>query len=77
MRNGRGPVKVMLVNRTQSIDIRCEIDSFGNSFRGELTDEQGKTRSFSGWTEFATALTALVRVTDAPTNQANQEETSP
>jgi len=61
MKNERNPARVMLVNRPQSIDIRCEIDSIEESFRGELKNEQGNTRTFSGWTEFATALMAMAR----------------
>ena len=57
----------VLVTRTQSIDIRADIDSADGSFRGELSNEDGASRSFSGWTEFATALMALARDTDDPT----------
>jgi hypothetical protein len=55
---------LILVTRTQSIDIRCDIESIEGSFRGVLKDATGRSRSFSGWTEFATALMALVRDTD-------------
>lgn len=63
------PGKVMLMNRAQSIDIRCDIDSIEGPFRGELRNDQGISRSFSGWTEFATALMALAR----DTNDENKE----
>ncbi|MBK8293375.1 MAG: collagen-like protein [Solirubrobacterales bacterium] len=52
------PGKVMPMNNAQSIDIHCDIDSIEGSFRGELKNELGISRSFSGWTEFATALVA-------------------
>ena len=53
----------MLMNRAQSIDIHCDIDSIEGAFRGELKNEQGISRTFGGWTEFATALMALVSET--------------
>jgi hypothetical protein len=69
------PAKVMDMNRAQSIDIRCDIDSIEGSFRGELKNDQGISRSFSGWTEFATALMALARDTsnEATKNKDNEE----
>jgi len=73
MRNGGGQGKVMLMNRAQSIDIRCDIDSIEGAFRGELKNEQGISRSFSGWTEFATALMALVSDTKNEDSNDNEE----
>ncbi len=66
------PGKVMLMNHAQSIDIRCDIDSIEGSFHGELKNEQGISRSFSGWTEFATALMALAR--DTKNEDQNEKE---
>ena len=75
MRTALDPGKVMLMNRAQSIDIRCDIDSVEGSFRGELKNEQGISRSFSGWTEFATALMALASDTkNAINNQDINKE---
>jgi len=62
------------VTRTQSIDIRCDIDSIEGSFRGELKDASGRARSFSGWTEFATALMAMARDTENGTQPNPNEE---
>jgi len=61
MRNARDPIKVMLVTTPKSVDIRCDIDSLDGSFRGQLRNEDGTSRSFTGWTEFASVLMALAR----------------
>jgi hypothetical protein len=74
MRNPVCPDRVMVVNRPQSIDIRCEIDSLEESFRGQLRNERGITRSFRGWTEFATALMALARDTGNENSQSEEEK---
>lgn len=74
MRKGPNPGRVMLMNRAQSIDIRCDIDSIEGSFRGELKNEQGFSRSFSGWTEFATALMALAGDTSNELDNQNYNE---
>lgn len=76
MRNPESQARVIVVNRPQSIDIRCEIDSLEESFRGQLKNERGKTRSFRGWTEFATALMALARDTDNGNKNPNEEKAS-
>jgi len=73
MRNPTNPGKVMPMNRVQSIDIHCDIDSIEGSFRGELKNELGISRSFSGWTEFATALMALTRDTKNEIQNATEE----
>lgn len=73
MRNRRDTGILMLMSRNQSLNIRCEIESLEESFRGELENEQGVSRSFSGWTEFAAALVALARDT-AETNQTNETQ---
>lgn len=41
------------------IELRCEIDPKHESIRGEMSDRQGKTLAFSGWTEFAGAIVSL------------------
>ncbi len=74
MRNPMNPGKVMLMNPAQSIDIHCDIDSIEGSFRGELKNELGISRSFSGWTEFATALMALARDTKTELNKRDTTE---
>lgn len=63
----------MSMSQAQSIDIHCEIDSIEEAFRGELRNEQGISRSFSGWTEFATALMALVSETKNEAPNDNEE----
>jgi hypothetical protein len=70
------PGKVMIVNQTTSIDIRCDIESIEGSFRGELKNEQGTSRSFSGWTEFASALMELAgtKSTETQTEKLKQEK---
>lgn len=65
--------KVMLMNEAHSIDIHCDIDSIEGSFRGELKNELGISRSFSGWTEFATALMALASDTGNQNKNVNEE----
>jgi len=62
------------VTTNQSIDIHCDIDSIEGSFRGELSNEEGLSRSFSGWTEFATALMALARDTEPGNSKTKLEE---
>lgn len=74
MRTRRGAGILILVTRTQSIDIRCDIESLEGPFRGELRDASGRARSFSGWTEFATALMAMARDTEISTQSNPQEE---
>ncbi|MDQ2700500.1 MAG: hypothetical protein M3Y23_04130 [Actinomycetota bacterium] len=74
MRNCGAAGILMLVSRNQSLNIRCEIDSLEESFRGELENEQGVSRSFSGWTEFASALMALARDTTVTNNKQDIEE---
>jgi len=74
MRTGRSAGILMLVSRNQSLNIRCDIDSVEGSFRGELQNEQGESRSFSGWTEFASALVALARETPKTNPKTNIEE---
>lgn len=64
----------MLVTRSQSIDIHCDIDSIEGSFRGQLSNEEGASRSFSGWTEFASALVALAGNTDTKSKPDNEIE---
>jgi len=67
--------KVMLVTtRTQSIDIQCDIDSIEGSVRGVLKDAAGRSRAFSGWTEFASALMAMARDTETETSSQTNEE---
>ena len=74
--NRTGSRDSVLVSKSQSIDIHADIDSIDGSFRGELSNESGVSRSFSGWTEFATALVALAEVkgTTEPENP-NEENT--
>lgn len=74
MRNVMDSDKVMLVTGTQSIDIQCDIDSIEGSVRGVLKDAAGRSRTFSGWTEFASALMAMARDTEKETNSITQEE---
>lgn len=73
MRRTIDPGKVMLMNRAQSIDIRCDIDSIDGAFRGELKNEKGISRSFSGWTEFATALMVLASDTKNEVQNINEK----
>jgi|GEM_PF-3693419 hypothetical protein len=49
------------MTRVHRIDLRCRIDRENESIRGEMTDRQGNSLSFDGWTEFATALVSLAR----------------
>lgn len=65
---------LIIVSRNQTLNIRCDIDSVEGAIRGELDDGQGVSRSFNGWTEFATALMALVRDTQDKSPKANIEE---
>ena len=74
MRNRGAAGILILVPRNQSLNIRCEIESIEGSFRGELENEQGVSRSFSGWTEFATALMALARDTGNTNPKTDIEE---
>ncbi|MDQ2621563.1 MAG: hypothetical protein M3Y45_00825 [Actinomycetota bacterium] len=45
---------------TETIEISCEVESANGSIRGLVRDRQGNQLSFTGWTEFASALTALI-----------------
>lgn len=74
MRFEGGPGILMIVSRNQTLNIRCDIDSVEGAIRGELDDGQGVSRSFNGWTEFATALMALVRDTKDKSPKPNIEE---
>ena len=77
MRFGSGAGILMLVSRNQTLNIRCDIDSVEGAIRGELDDGQGVSRSFNGWTEFASALMALVRDTPDKSPTTSIEETTP
>lgn len=73
-----GHGNLMVVSRTQTFEIRCEIDSVEGSLRGVLRNERGISRPFSGWTEFATALMALARDArhETETKKIEEEQTS-
>jgi len=47
--------------RVHHIELLCEIDPHHESIHGEMSDRQGTTLSFTGWTEFAGALMRLAR----------------
>ena len=74
MRNVMDSDRVMLVTRTQSIDIQCDIDSIEGSVRGVLKDAAGRSRAFSGWTEFASALMAMARDRETEVSSKTNEE---
>jgi|GEM_PF-1804811 len=42
-----------------SISVRCEVGPDDGSLRGEAQNEFGESRSFAGWTEFASVLMQL------------------
>jgi len=74
MRNRGSAGILILVPRTQLLRIRCEIESIDGSFRGELRNEQGVSRCFNGWIEFASALMALAQGTQDKTIETNIKE---
>ena len=49
------------MSRVHRIELLCEIDPQRESIHGEMSDRQGKTLPFTGWTEFAGALVSLTR----------------
>ncbi|MBN8867111.1 MAG: hypothetical protein J0H98_06125 [Solirubrobacterales bacterium] len=61
------------MSRVHHIELRCEIDPQRESIHGEMSDRQGKSLPFSGWTEFATRLMTLAR-DDSETDQKQEEK---
>ena len=48
------------MSRVHRIELLCEIDPQRESIHGEMSDRQGTTLPFTGWTEFAGALVTLI-----------------
>ena len=61
------------MSRKHHIDLTCEIDPKLESIHGEMSNRQGMTLPFWGWTEFAGALIALAK-DDSERNQSSNEE---
>jgi len=54
------------MSRVHHIDLQCEIDSQHESIHGEMSDRQGRTLPFTGWTEFSICLMELAGTRDEP-----------
>ncbi len=54
------------------IELRCEIDPRHESIHGQMSDRQGNSLSFSGWSEFAGALMRLAGGDPEPSNPTDR-----
>lgn len=59
------------MSQVHRIELLCAIDPQRESIHGEMSDRQGNTLPFTGWAEFAGALTTLTSRAEGETAEAD------
>lgn len=61
------------MSRVHHIELQCQIDPLRESIHGQMSNRQGRSLPFTGWSEFAAALMRLAR-DEFETNSFEKEE---